>query len=205
LKFESFNEDYVRRLTDGDSDAGGHFASYFGDLLYLKLRVRLRSIELIEDICQETLTRVLEILREGPGVERPERFGAFVNGVCNNVMRELQRLDERTEPWDEHNMDEPIDPTVDLDAELVNAEMKREIKQVFALLPEKDRAILQAVFLDEKDKAEVCRLFNVDGDYLRVLVHRAKAEFREAYNRCREDRQGNCPPLSEPEVNPAAE
>jgi RNA polymerase sigma-70 factor (ECF subfamily) len=67
-----------------------HFASYFGDLLYLKLRVRLRSIELIEDICQETLTRVLEILREGPGVERPERFGAFVNGVCNNVMRELQ-------------------------------------------------------------------------------------------------------------------
>jgi RNA polymerase sigma-70 factor (ECF subfamily) len=180
LIFETFNEDYVRRLTNGDSGAGEHFASYFGTLLFMKLRVRLRSAELIEDVRQETLTRVLVVLRQGAGVDRPERFGAFVNGVCNNVVRELCRLDGRDEPWDE-NMDEPIDPTVDLDAELVNADLKREIGRIFAALPEKDRRILQAIYLDEIDKAEVRRLFQVDAGYLRVLLHRAKVQFRKAY------------------------
>ena len=78
--FETFNEEYVRRLTNGDSGAGEHFASYFGNLLFMKLRVRLRSAELIEDVRQETLTRVLVVLRQGAGVDRPERFGAFEIG-----------------------------------------------------------------------------------------------------------------------------
>ena len=119
MKFATFNEDYVRRLTDGDSVAGDHFASYFGNVLFLKLRVRLRSAHLIEDIRQETLMRVLLILRQGAGVERPERFGAFVNGVCNNVVRELCRLDDRT-CLGRTNMEEPIDPAVDLDAGLIS-------------------------------------------------------------------------------------
>lgn len=189
--FETFNEDYVRRLTNGDSGAGEHFASYFGNLLFLKLRVRLRSLELIEDVRQETLTRVLVILRQGPGVARPERFGAFVNGVCNNVVRELCRLDGREEPWDE-NMDDPADPTVDLDANLVDADTKREIAQIFAELQEKDRQILQAVYLDQIDKAEVCRRFQVNAGYLRVLLHRAKLQFRKAY--CGGGVPGGVPP-----------
>jgi RNA polymerase sigma-70 factor, ECF subfamily len=192
LKFESFNEDYVRRLAEGDSGAGEHFASYFGNLLFLKLRVRLRSLHLIEDIRQETLTRVLIILREGQGVKRPERFGAFVNGVCENVVKELCRLDGRGQPLDD-TVEEPVDSTVDLDAELLNADLKREIRQIFARLQEKDRRILQALFLDDKDKKEVCRMFHVDPGYLRVLVHRAKAQFRKAY-------RGEDPP---PSVNRA--
>jgi RNA polymerase sigma-70 factor (ECF subfamily) len=185
LKFETFNEDYVRRLTNGDSIAANHFAAYFGDLLYLKLRMRMRSIHLIDDIRQETLTRVLEILRVGEGVERPERFGAFVNGVCNNVARELCRLDERTEPWDEGNMEEPTDPSTDLDAYLITAEMKLEIRRILAELPDKDRQILQAIYLDDIDKASLCRMFHVNPNYLRVLVYRAKSQFREVYLRSR--------------------
>jgi RNA polymerase sigma-70 factor (ECF subfamily) len=199
LKFETFSEDYVQRLADGDSDAGEHFASYFGSVLYLKLRVRLRNPDLIEDIRQETLMRVLGILRRGGGVKRPERFGAFVNGVCENVMKELGRSDRRAEQWDEHTTDEPIDPTVDLDAELVNAEFKRDIRRIFAELQEKDRRILQAIFLDEIDKAEVCRMFHVEAGYLRVLIYRAKAEFRNAYYRGRGN-GGGAPP-----VNPGGE
>lgn len=180
MTFETFSDDYVQRLADGDSGVGEHFASYFGNLLFLKLRVRLRSPQLIEDIRQETLLRVLSILRQGKGVKRPERFGAFVNGVCTNVVHELCRLDNRAEPWDD-SIQEPIDSNVDLDAGLVNAMRKRKVEQIFASLVEKDRKILQAIYLDELDKEEVCRLFNVDAGYLRVLLHRARRHFREAY------------------------
>jgi RNA polymerase sigma-70 factor (ECF subfamily) len=112
-------------------------------------------------------------------------------------MRELRRLDERDEPWDD-NVEEFIDPTVDLDAELVNAESRREIRLVFAALPERDRKILQALYVDEIPKAEVCRMFNVDAAYLRVLLHRAKAQFRKLY---RGDR-GNGHGTGAPPVNP---
>src|SRR5437879_13545424 len=87
-QFHSFDEDYLRRLASGDAVVEHHFSSYFGDLLLLKLRVRVRSPQLVEDIRQETLMRVLQIVRR-KGVDHPERFGAFVSAVCNNVMLEL--------------------------------------------------------------------------------------------------------------------
>lgn len=190
MKFESFDEDYVRRLTDGDPDAGEHFAAYFERVLFLKLRVRLRSVQLIEDIQQETLLRVLSILRRDGGVNRPERFGAFVSGVCENVMRELRRIDERDDSWEEQDVDEPTDPKVDLDAALISAEAKEVIRRVFAVLPDKDRRILQAIYLDGIPKADVCRMFNVNADYLRVLIHRARRQFRNAYRGGRQDGHG---------------
>lgn len=201
MKFESFNEEYVRRLTAGDSGVEEHFALYFGDLLFLKLRVRLRSVELIEDVRQETLARVLQVLRQGAGVKCPERFGAFVNGVCNNVLRETCRLEGREEPWDD-SMEEPVDSSIDLDAELVTAESQRVIRRIFAQMPEKDRLILKAVYLDEIEKREICRRFKVDPGYLRVLLHRAKAQFREAYGQCRDESYSAWPPACPAPVNP---
>ena len=54
---------------------------------------------------------------------------------------------------------------------------------VLAELGEKDRDILKAVFLEDVDKSEICERFQVDRDYLRVLVHRAKSRFRDAFEK----------------------
>ena len=180
MKFEQFDAEYVRRLTQGDAGVEEHFASYFGDLLFLKLRARLRSRPLIEDIRQETLMRVLLILRTKGGVEHPERFGAFVNAVSNNVMMELRRAELRHDPMDE-SQEEPLDTTVDLDAPLVDIETKRLVTRLMDELPEKDRCILKEIFLEEMDKAEICRRHKVSSNYLRVLQHRAMSRFRELY------------------------
>jgi len=48
-------------------------------------------------------------------------------------------------------------------------------------LPPKQRDLLYMIFIQEKDKDEVCRLMNVDREYLRVLLHRAKDCFRSSY------------------------
>lgn len=45
----------------------------------------------------------------------------------------------------------------------------------------RDSSLLKAVFIDERDRDEVCREFGVDRDYLRVLLHRAKQEFKAEY------------------------
>ena len=179
MLFHSFDEDYLRRLAQGDAVVENHFTTYFGELLSLKLRVRIRSPQLIEDIRQETLLRVLQILRNKGGVDHPERFGAFVSGVCNNVLMEMVRADLRHDRLE--SAVDPVDETVNLDAPLVTRQRQQQVENVLQELPEKDRELLRMFFLEERDKGEICKRFQVSEDYLRVLLYRAKSRFRTTY------------------------
>jgi RNA polymerase sigma-70 factor (ECF subfamily) len=76
-----FDRAYVDRLAAGDPETERHFTQYFGELLSIKLRSRLRSPALIEDAKQETFLRVLNTLRQMGGIQSPGGFGAFVNTV----------------------------------------------------------------------------------------------------------------------------
>ncbi len=49
------------------------------------------------------------------------------------------------------------------------------------MVSERDRRLLREVFLEERDKDEVCNDFGVDREYLRVLLHRAKQSFKALY------------------------
>ena len=60
-------------------------------------------------------------------------------------------------------------------------QIKDKVREILLGLPARDRLLLKAVFLDERDRDEVCREFGVDRDYLRVLLHRAKQEFKTEY------------------------
>ena len=180
MQFFTFDADYLQRLASGDADIERHFSAYFGDLLQLKLRVRIRSAHLIEDICQETLLRVLQVVRKR-GVEHPERFGAFVSAVCNNVLMEQVRAEAKHDRADPES--DPADESIDLDAPLVNQQRMRQVESVLAELQEKDRDLLRLFFLEERDRSELCRRYQVSEEYLRVLLHRAKARFKSKYTK----------------------
>ena len=70
---------------------------------------------------------------------------------------------------------------MDVESEFVSEERKQIVKRVLDGLPDKQRQLLYMVFIEEKDKDEVCRMLNVDREYLRVLIHRAKDSFRAGY------------------------
>jgi len=179
LDYYRFDEDYLRRLTDGDPSVEAHFSDYFGKLLLIKLRNRLRSAQAIDDIRQETFLRVLQTLRQKGGLEHPERLGAFVNSVCNNVLLESFRSGSRYAPLPEGEA-EPMDRTIDLEGALVSEDRKRLVGKVLDQLPETDREILKMLFFEETTKQEICRVMGVNRDYLRVLVYRARMHFRAA-------------------------
>ena len=181
MTFQSFTSDYLERLKQGDPIVGEHFSTYFRELIYLKCRWRVSSTELLEDIQQETLLRVLGAV-ERDTVQHPERFGAFVNSVCNNVAMELIRKAHIHEP-PSGEVAEPADLTQNLEAPLINEQHRRQVEAVLDELTEKDRGLLRAMFLEEKSSTEICHQFKVDGGYLRVLVHRAKQRFKKVYVR----------------------
>jgi len=55
------------------------------------------------------------------------------------------------------------------------------VRQILSALPARDRDLLRAVLLEEKDKDAVCREMGVDRNYLRVLLHRVKDKFKDQW------------------------
>lgn len=178
LEYAVFDADYVARLKRGDPETGQHFTAYFTNVIWLKLRNRVRAAHLIDEIRQETFVRVLRYVQSGRPIEHPERFGAFVLSVCNNVMLEVLRC-ESHHVQTPANTPEPRDERVEVDKEIVTDERKRLVRSILAELSEKDRSLLKMVFMDEVDRTAISRHFEVESDYLRVLLHRAKESFRK--------------------------
>jgi len=179
LRRDSFDREYVQRLKDGDRETERHFASYFGELLLIKLRARLRNHQMIEDLRQEAFVRVLTALKSGNRLNSPESLGAFVNSVCNNLLFELYRKESKTRMVE---MDERFDPPDDragADSRIAAEQRSAEVREVLGEMSAKDRELLRLVFYEEVDSAQICRSVGVQRDYLRVLVHRAKGRFRE--------------------------
>lgn len=182
-----FNDEYLRRLATGDRDVQQHFISHFSPILRIKLRSKLRSPQMMEDIRQETFLRVLQTIRRANGVQTPERLGAFVNSVCNNVMLEHFRSSTRHRQMPE-DTPEIIDETADPSQNIKLEERRKLVGDILAELSQKDRTLLMQVFFEELDKDVICREMNVNAEYLRVLIHRAKTRFRNILNKSdRED------------------
>jgi len=177
LELYAFDEAYLTRLREGDSSTESHFVVYFSQLLHLKLRARYLPPEIVDDLSQETFSRVFRSLRADGGIRQGDRLGAFVNSVCNNVLLEHFRSGSRNVPLDPSHAEIP-DKVLNLENLVISAETRQIVRNILAQLPERDRAILAAIFLEEMDKDEVCSRFSVTRDYLRVLLHRAKQKFR---------------------------
>jgi RNA polymerase sigma-70 factor (ECF subfamily) len=179
-RFE-FDRAYLDRLAAGDPETERHFTRYFGDLLSIKLRSRLRSPAQVEDARQETFLRVLKALRQPGGIQSPGGFGAFVNSVCNNVLFEMYRAHARTTPLEDETGAALPDTALDAETVVVVDEDRAHVRTIMESLPQKERQLLQWVFFEECDKDEVCRRLNIDRNYLRVLLHRAKQRFRQEF------------------------
>jgi RNA polymerase sigma-70 factor (ECF subfamily) len=181
LQFHSFDAAYIESLCAGDQRTQEHFVGYFTALLHLKLRSRLQSPQAIEDVRQETFSRVFTVLRKDGGLRQPERLGAFVNTVCNHVLFEHYRSSRGNESLDAEGRPELSATGADAFDIASAGQIKNKVREILLDLPLRERTLLKAVFLDERDRDEVCCEFGVDRDYLRVLLHRAKQEFKTEY------------------------
>jgi RNA polymerase sigma-70 factor (ECF subfamily) len=184
MDFCAFDESYVERLRAGDFRTQEHFVSYFSELIQVKLRSRVRSPQAIEDIRQETFSRVIAALRVEEGIRQPDKLGAFVNSTCNNVLLEYYRASSRDPVSEDDNLREEYPDTApDALAQVVSHQMQEHVQRILAGLSERDRRLIKEVLLEERSKDEVCQELGVDREYLRVLLHRARQSFKAEYLR----------------------
>ena len=107
MDFFAFNKTYVQQLRNGNPATARHFSVYFQKLLQIKLRARGIGSDKVEDLKQDTFIRVIAAVRKEGGVRQPERFGAFVNSTCNNVLLEYYRSLRRNQQMDETHQEIP--------------------------------------------------------------------------------------------------
>src|SRR5215472_11473666 len=129
VEFISFDSGYVQRLAAGDATVEEHFHRYFGELIFIKLRARQLPSHTIDDIRQETFLRVFQALRK-EGIRQPERIGAFVNSVCNNVVMEFSRAGARL-TLTEDAPDKP-DLSYSSEQQLIDRERRTHVRQLLS-------------------------------------------------------------------------
>lgn len=183
MDFVTFDASYVSKLRAGDAPTEQHFITYFSELILLKLRPRLRRPEQIEDVKQETFSRTLSLIRSEGGLRHAERLGPLVNSICNNVLMEQYRSSGRVEALEDEAAAQLVETRPNALSMVISEDTRELVRRVLDGLSERDRGLLRAVFLEERDKDEVCTELGVDRDYLRVLLHRAKSSFRVVYSK----------------------
>jgi len=152
------------------------------DRLRLKLRYKVlyhvgHNCADVDDLVQETLVRFFRA-EQRKLIRNPAEFGAFLNGVCRNVILEYRRRIRR-EPIADSDLPLP-DTGVRPDAEIF--EMREAIDSGLKELAERDRAILRSLYLEGKDKEEICTQWGMSDAQFRVVLFRAKERFRRVYN-----------------------
>ena len=167
MELYSFDDEYVLRLCQGDREAEEHFFRYFCDVLFIKLRRRVRTLDGIEDITQETLLRALRTICSDERLRDSRKLGSFVNSICGNVLMERFRKSGKSEaPLDDYPS--IADQRDSAEKRLMRVQERQRVHRVLDLLDPRDSAILKAIFIEERD-------------YLRVLLFRAKEKFRVVY------------------------
>jgi RNA polymerase sigma factor (sigma-70 family) len=150
-----------------------------------KLRTRLRfkvSFDLgfacpdIDDIVQESLARFLAATRDDK-IVNPEAVGAFLGGVCRNVISEYRRRNMRDDPMPEVVPEPKRDVIQDTDLFDLRQAIARGLEQ----LSERDRRVLRDFYLEERSKDEILRTTGLTDENFRVVLCRAKERFRAIY------------------------
>jgi RNA polymerase sigma-70 factor (ECF subfamily) len=149
LLFTAFDAAYLERLQRGDPQTERHFASYFSELIRLKLRSRLNSPEAIDDVRQETFARVLALVRAADGIRQPERLGALVNSICNNVLMEHYRAKRRPQSSiDDEPEGDLVAPGASVSGIFEVDEAAQVVHNILRDMPDRDRRLLQSVLLE---------------------------------------------------------
>lgn len=175
MDFFRFDDDYVRRLREGDRETSEHFESYFRELLLIKMRRRVSRRDAIEDIIQETFVRVLARLGD---LQDAAKLGPYVNSVSNHVLQEWYRANPSAKTSDAHPAD--LAGATDVETELIDEETRRLVRDTLDELPPLDRELLRDV-LNEKTSEEICRARKIEPNYLRVLLYRARKKFETKF------------------------
>jgi len=133
----------------------------------------LRDAVAADDLVQHVLLSVLQALRQGR-VEERDRLDAYVLGTCRNVVMDMRRgvaRQRRVAEQSAAGLPEGYEPqhlTVD----------RMRLEHCLRELEARDRAVVLATFLEDRDADEIGSAMQLSAGNVRVIRHRALAKLQ---------------------------
>ncbi len=100
------------------------------------------------------------VLRRLDSLEQPDRFSSWLYGITRRVLRK-HRTRAWVQRWSGSEMREVGDPSQDLDADVHRSQTTRQVQDILAGLPEKQREVLVLCELEERTAPEVAEILDI--------------------------------------------
>jgi len=169
----------VRMAREGDRGAFAVLVGRHRPMLVGVCRRVLGDPGLAEDAAQEA---VLQAMLGLEGLERPERFGAWLGGIGVNVCRRWRR-DRAREAWSLAALTggrAGPDPAPDEPAEAAEAaEEARRVRRAVGRLPAGQRAAVVLFYLVGMAHREVAAALGIGVGAVKTRLHKGRAALRE--------------------------
>lgn len=170
------NAELVARIARGDRTAEAAFVARYAASARAIARRHARPNEpAVDDVVQDVLANVIERLRAGA-----LRDGAALPAyVRNAVVFGVRALGRGAHP----SCEDPAELEAAVEAGPVSAaeqvERQRAIREVLAELSvERDRQLIVRFYLEEQERADVCRALGIDEAHFHRVVFRARERLR---------------------------
>lgn len=167
----------------------------YGDLLYQFALNRTGSVEVAEDLVQETLIsafKSLETFKEEASDKtwlmrilrnkiidyyRKSRTRKNGDGVSQKREVHFTTFFNEDGAWDSEHLVQSWDSTPDEQAE--NAQLKEALHNCIENLNGKGAAAFRMKYIDDEESEEICKVLDITSSNYWVLIHRAKLQLRE--------------------------
>ena len=168
-----FSRDVVRVHAAVPSDDERAVCEKFGGRIHAYGLRHLRDRAAAQDLVQHVLLSVLQALRAGR-VEQPARLDAYVLGTCRNAVMDIRRGDVRQRRVAQESsagLPEGYEPS------LLQVDRAR-LEDCLRRLEARERAVVLATFLEDRDADEIGHTLNLTPGNVRVIRHRAVAHLQ---------------------------
>jgi RNA polymerase sigma-70 factor, ECF subfamily len=148
------------------------------------LRRHVVSDEVAENLFHEACRVALERLRS-KGLADADRLPGFLYGTARRLaMADRRRALRRRTESDAAAIESFADPVADPDGAKEDSQLATLVRRLLDELPvERDRHVLVRLYLEERDREDICAEFGLTDEHLSRVLFRAKTRFREILER----------------------
>ncbi len=165
------DEDLVQSVQSGDEKAFETLVAKYRIRIYMTISAFIDSPQDREDIAQETFINAYQNFRQ---LSKPERLGSWLDRIAQNQCRDWLRKNRvQTVPIDEVEENLP-DSDDSPEQSSVEAERRRIIAQAIEALPQAERQIARAHYLEDASHDELVSRHDISYQSVSGRLFRAK-------------------------------
>jgi RNA polymerase sigma factor (sigma-70 family) len=167
------DEDYIKQILNGNTNAFKHLVEKYKDLVFSVVYNVLQQQKDAEEIAQDSFLKAYQNLHT---FRSDSKFSTWIYRIAYNNAVSKSRLKQKN--------NQPLNEKLSVgdystENNIANASITEVVEHGLKLLPEQDAAIISLYYLDELPVKEIATIVSLSESNVKVKLFRAR---KELYN-----------------------